>query len=447
MTNNKQVTPRCVDVVVGLAAGSEAKGKLVSLLAHQYSALVRTGAANAAHTVVYQGTRVSFHTLPCGSLHADNDCKIVLGPAAQVDMEHLKHEIELLKQFNKWLGSDGKPRLLIDRNATIVDRIDQIAENGGRMPDCGDMYFHPRDCQEHAKLGGTCVGCSMLPKESAWQKLGSTTHGAGANMIRKMARGTKMAVYTAYSPGNSKWADDVVVEPVRLAKDDPFLAPFCVDTVIVLNDLVDFNCPVMLEGTQGSVLSLHHGYPGKTTSRDTNASNWCMEAGISPLVVRHVYGVTRTFPIRVAGNSGPMSGKEIDWDDVTEFATGKPIKEWRRRLEGLSGLGCGGDEITKLKADISKYEILEVTTATKRKRRVFEFGEEDFHKAIMINRPTHLCLTFVDYLDINDIGKSRWEDLSEKSRTWILGTEARLGCFFDFLSTGPAPEATIFRSK
>jgi adenylosuccinate synthase len=445
---------RCVDVLVGLQAGSEGKGKYISALSHvPYKALVRTGSVNAAHSVVYKGKTYVFHQIPAGALHFPN-AKLILGANAQIDVEYLTREIERLKELNMFYDDAGNPRLVIDPNTTIIDPIDKIAENGGRMPDCGDLYFHPRDCDLHnvgdslGKVAGTCMGCPKLPEDSAWAKLGSTTHGCGANTIRKTARGTKMVVLPGQELNLAKyfefkipdikkmsyadaasaimaivekapvtdWSVAVDTVPVRYAEEDTFVKQFVGDTVGLLNRLIDSNQPIMLEGTQGSILSLHHGFKRKTTSRDTNAANWCSEAGVSPLAVRNVYGVMRTFPIRVAGNSGPMPGEEITWEEVTKHAN-------------------------------SPVPIEEITSATKRKRRVSTLGEEHLRRALDLNRPTNLMLTFVDYLNHEDKNKASWDSLSQKTRDWITTLESKMGVFFNYLSTGPAPEHTIIRKS
>lgn len=450
---------RTVTVVVGLAAGSEGKGKIVSKLAPEFDdgALVRTGGPNAAHTVIWRDQGYAFHQIPCGALHAPK-AKLVFGAGAQIDIEVLNREIEILKKAGVW----SEDRLIIDPQATIIDQHDKIAENGGQMPLCGDDYHHPRDCSihnhnseelsdlvelsphqdedgsrfvtpggtefgfrytdKHAQLAnkktGTCLGCPALPAESAWAKIGSTTHGAGANMIRKARRNTKMVLTSGEvvrSMGERR-LERIDLNEVKLAAHVTELHKYIVDgsTASFLNKMVDDGRKIMVEGTQGAMLSLHHAYYPYCTSRDTNVSNWLMEAGLSPFVVERVVGVTRTFPIRVAGNSGPMSGKEVTWDEVTESAKSDRVIE-------------------------------EVTTATKRRRRVFLFGVRDFELALAINRPNCLALTFVDYLSASDYGKSRWNDLSKESKQWIVQLEARTGCFFDFLSTGPNPEHTIAR--
>lgn len=456
------MTNRTVTVVVGLAAGSEGKGKFISVIAPEFNngALVRTGGPNAAHTVIYNGEGFAFHQIPCGSLHAPN-AKLVFGAGAQLDLDILWKEINLLKKLGFW----SEDRLIIDPQATIIDTVDKVAENGGAMPACEEIYFRPRDCFIHnctadelrenykgeqggevyveigssnfaiesellnslqfKKEKGTCIGCPAVPKDSAWLKIGSTTHGAGANIIRKVRRGTKMVVTAGEAvefmdggvQGDTSGLEDfqlVKANMVKLARDHADFQPYIKDTAVYLNELIDQNRKVMVEGTQGSLLSLHHSYYPFCTSRDTNVSNWLMEAGLSPFVVERVLGVTRTFPIRVAGNSGPLSGQELTWEEVTEFA-------------------C------------SPVPIEEITTATKRRRRVFNFGLDDFKKAIAINRPTELALTFVDYLHTDDYGKQNWSDLSDQATNWINQLENKTGVYFRWLSTGPNEEHTIDR--
>jgi adenylosuccinate synthase len=432
------MTNRCVDIVIGLNAGSEAKGKLISYITPGYKALVRQGSVNASHQVVRGGNKYTFHMIPCGCLH-NTDAALILGPAAQIGLERLKKEIEILKEQGCWLDSNGKTRLFIDSHATIIESIDRVAENGGRMPDCGELYTHPLDCDTHNKqLNGTCIGCSKLPKDSAWggqSGLGSTTSGVGANLIRKICRGTKMALlpgqkfdadkfWKNLSANNTfitvtelldKWYDYIEPVPVTYAKDIPELVPYLVDTVDMLNRMIDRNEPIMIEGTQGAVLSLHHGFPSKTTSRDTNAAIWCADSGISPLAVRDVYGVCRTFPIRVAGNSGPL-GTELTWDEVAKFSE-------------------------------SPTPLIEKTSATKRVRRVFLLDDKIFRKSLDLNRPTKLMLSFVDYLHYSDYGKTSWDSLTQKSRDWITTLESKMGVFFNYLSTGPSYESTIVRKS
>jgi adenylosuccinate synthase len=148
-----------------------------------------------------------------------------------------------------------------------------------------------------------------------------------------------------------------------LAKDHEFksLTVAVTDTVSEITKLLKGGKMVMLEGTQGSGLSLHHGSYPHVTSSDTNASGMAAEAGIAPGYVTNVHLVARTHPIRVAGPSGPM-GKELDWTSV-------PVQEPER------------------------------TTVTNKVRRIAEWNDEQFARAVALNAPVGIWLTFADYID------------------------------------------------
>src|SRR5260370_1473368 len=85
---------------------------------------------------------------------------------------------------------------------------------------------------------------------------------------------------------------------------------------------------ILIEGTQGTGLSLYHGDYPYVTSRDTTVAGCLSEAGIAPTSVRRVIMVCRAYPIRVQnpknGTSGPLS-QEIDWRVVSK-RSGIPLK-------------------------------------------------------------------------------------------------------------------------
>jgi len=76
---------------------------------------------------------------------------------------------------------------------------------------------------------------------------------------------------------------------------------------------------IQIEGTQGYLLSLHHRNYPQVTSSDCTALDFLTMARIAPWVVRpedlEVWVTYRPFPIRVAGNSGPLTG-ETTWEQL-----------------------------------------------------------------------------------------------------------------------------------
>jgi adenylosuccinate synthase len=155
--------------------------------------------------------------------------------------------------------------------------------------------------------------------------------------------------------------------PVRLAKDVPELRPYITDAQEVLEASYLRGDRILLEGTQGTTLSLHHGPYPHVTSRDTTVAGCLADAGIAPMRLRRVVMVCRTYPIRVGGASGPM-WKEITYEDLAS-RSGIPIDELR---------------------------TTETTTTTKRQRRIAEFDWLQLRRSTLLNGPTDIALTFVD---------------------------------------------------
>lgn len=121
--------------------------------------------------------------------------------------------------------------------------------------------------------------------------------------------------------------------------------------------------PVFIEVSQGFSLSLNASgmYP-YTTSRDCTVAQAMSDAGLHPSFYRGAMMVVRTYPIRVAGNSGPsyLDQMEISWDEL-----------------GVEP---------------------EITTVTKKIRRVFTFSIVQYMDALEANRPCSLMFNFMNYL-------------------------------------------------
>src|ERR1700732_4319677 len=82
--------------------------------------------------------------------------------------------------------------------------------------------------------------------------------------------------------------------PVRFAKDIADLRPFIRDSQAILEEAYVRREHVLLEGTQGTSLSLHHGLYPHVTSRETSVAGCLADAGVSPSRVRKVIIVCRT---------------------------------------------------------------------------------------------------------------------------------------------------------
>ena len=341
---------KVVDCLVGLQWGSEGKGKIAAYLAREYNAMVRSGGSQAGHSFYSNGVKYVNRQVPCGVINPD--CFLYLSPNSLISLEVLSKEI-----IRYGLYPD---RLLIDNHAMVI----------------------------------TDKHVNMEKKNSLKKRLASTNEGVGAAQIEKIWRKAKLFD--------------------RYANEDPELYFFSGDSVSALNLQIRKNQPILLEGTQGFGLCLNHGMYPFVTSRDVISASLLSDAGISPENYNQTIGVMRTYPIRVGGNSGPTSSKEITWEDIAKRSgSDKPISEY--------------------------------TTVTKRLRRVFEQSYEILNKAILANKPSQIALMFLDYINHEDYGKSEFEDLSDKSRDYVNELEEKLGTPITLIGTGPKENHIIDR--
>lgn len=339
-------------IVVGGQFGGEGKGKLVSYLSLK----------DNIDFVVRCGGPNSGHTVSYqGRVYrlrlvpagfVNPNSRLLLAAGTLINQDILKKEIEFCRVDPSRIG--------IDFNAGIITEKDAEYERQLQLK----------------------------------RRIGSTLSGTGAGVAKRALRDGRF----------------------KQARDVPELEPFLTCVSEELNRALDKELKVIVEGTQGFGLSLFHSdfYP-YTTSRDTTASAFLSEAGISPMRVGSVIMVIRTFPIRVAGNSGPFKN-EIDWKEV-------------QRLSGYP------------------YEPKEYTTVTGQIRKVALFDIDLVKKAVLINHPTHIALTGADYIDYRNKDLKKFDALTNRAKEVIYWIEGEIGRKIDFIGTGPEHKAIVDRRK
>lgn len=337
-----------VYTVVGGQYGSEAKGHVAAQL-HRRGSIpvgVRVGGPNAGHTVIDDDGNRFALRSIPVCAAVDDESTLVIAAGSELDIDVLMSEIELLQDA----GHPVESRLLIDPEVTIID-------------------------QSHKDLEAELVG-----------KVGSTGKGIGAARAARMMR------------------------TARLARDCDELQRFLGDTQSFLNDVHQHGVDILIEGTQGYHLGSHAGHYPQSTTNNCRAIDVIAQAGVTPLNRPEIWLVLRTYPIRVAGNSGDM-GHEIDWDVLSEATDG--------------------------------YIQPERTTVTQKIRRVAQWSSEAARAAVdgnggPANEKLHLALMFVDYLDPDLAGECDPDVLEGSSAMeWVEAVEDCLAMSFSMFGTGP----------
>jgi adenylosuccinate synthase len=199
---------------------------------------------------------------------------------------------------------------------------------------------------------------------------------------------------------------DRALRVAKMAKEIPEFEPFISDVPAELNDALDSGVNVILEGTQGTYISLYHGTYPYVTSNDVCASAICSDVGIGPTRVDEVVLVLKAYVTRVG--AGYLAG-EISADEA------------KRR---------GWDEYG---------------TVTGRQRRAAPFNFDLAKRAAMLNGATQLAVTKMDILYPDCKGTDNFSDLDPEAVAFIEKIEEEIGLPVTLIGTGPGVKEIIDR--
>ena len=199
---------------------------------------------------------------------------------------------------------------------------------------------------------------------------------------------------------------DRAMRILKLAKDFDFLSSLIVDVPQEINSALSANEHVLIEGTQGTFLSLWHGTYPFVTSKDVTASGICADVGIGPTKVNEVIVVFKSYVTRVG--TGPLD-KELSLEDAEK--------------KGWSEFG----------------------TVTGRQRRAADFDFDLARRAIMLNGATQISITKLDVLFSDCAGETSFDKLSNDAKAFIKNIEDKLNTPVTIIGTGPAINDVIDR--
>lgn len=340
-----------IQIVVGGQFGSEGKGHTCAELAkHEGEMLaIRTGGPNAGHTA-WGPDRAG----PYGDL--DREYKLRVVPVAAV----------------------ANPRAVVALAARSLVQLD-LAVQETKETDSGVLFVDP---------AATILEPSHVAVEESDAALewGSTRKGIGAarmDRVHRTARTFRDRI--AYS---SSLQEADVAEMAR--------------------EYLSEGQTVQIEAAQGYGLGLHTQYYPKTTSADCRAIDALADVGLSPWefpdAALEIWLVVRPFPIRVAGDSGPLK-HETSWEDL-----GLPVER---------------------------------TTVTHKVRRVGHWDAGLVRDAVRANgiRDVKLWVNMVDHAFPFMAGRTDTAGLTEAEKQellgWSYGVYEQTGAHVHALGTGP----------
>ncbi|AIF82736.1 adenylosuccinate synthase [Candidatus Nitrososphaera evergladensis SR1] len=209
---------------------------------------------------------------------------------------------------------------------------------------------------------------------------------------------------TGTGPANA----DRALRTLKLARDVPELSLFIEDVSNSVNYALENNENVLVEGTQGTYLSLLHGGYPFVTSKDVTASGICSDVGIGPKKVDDVLVVFKAYVTRVGG--GPLAN-ELSEDEAKK-------RGW-----------------------------MEFGSVTGRQRRAAPFDFELAKKSIRINSATQIAVTKLDVMFPSCAGVRQYEKMPADAKKFIEEIEGELGVKVTLIGTGPDLDDVVDRRR
>jgi adenylosuccinate synthase len=417
-------------IVVGTQWGDEGKGKVTDYLADQMRFVVRyQGGNNAGHTVVAEGHLLKLHLVPSGILYPH--LTSVIADGVVVDPGVLLEEMDTLSG----LGIDVS-RLVVSGNAHLI------------------MPYH----LELEKVTERHLGKHAL---------GTTKRGIGPAYADKAAR-IGLRLQDLFDPKIFREKLEVVLKEKNLLLTKIYnrlplsaetivedyraygerLRPHVADTSRLLYEGLRAGENVLFEGAQGTLLDLDHGTYPFVTSSNPVAGFALASAGVGPMEVDRVIGVTKAYVTRVGSGPFPTEDPGPDGERLGEAGkefgttTGRKrrcgwydalLVRYAARLNGLS-------EIFLTKLDVlSGFRAIKVCTGYVADGETFEdvpSHQSLFHRA----QPVYEELEGWD----ESLSEARsFGNLPPAARKYVERLQDLAGVRIGVVSVGPAREQSL----
>ncbi len=417
-------------VIVGAQWGDEGKGKATDLVGDDVDYVVRyQGGNNAGHTVVIGEESYALHLLPAGVL--SRSATPVIGNGVVIDPAVLIDEIDGLQA--RGVSCD---RLLISANAHLImphhialDKVTERHLGNARIGTTG-RGIGPTYSDKAARMG-IRVQDLMDP-------------GILAQKLELVLREKNQVLTKVYN----RRGIDAKATAAEYLSHFRRLRGYVADTGLVLNQALDEQKVVLLEGAQATQLDVDHGtYPFVTSSSPT-AGGACAGSGVGPTRITKVIGIVKAYTTRVGAGPFPteLTDASGEWLRKTgqEYGvtTGRPrrcgwfdavIARYATRVNGITDYF-----LTKLDV-LSGLEQVPVCVA-------YDVGGTRHDEIPMTQTEFHHAVPVYEYLDgwWEDISSAKeFADLPGNAQAYVRAVEDMIGAPLCGIGVGPRRDQTL----
>lgn len=423
-------------VLLGAQWGDEGKGKATDLLGHRVQYVVRyQGGNNAGHTVVIPTKngpeKFALHLLPSGILTPE--VIPVIGNGVVIDPGVLLQEIKGLNER----GIDTS-KLKISADAHIITSyhvmLDKTIER-----------FLGK-----SKIGTTGRGIGPAYGDKV-SRVGIRVQDLyDENILRKKIEGSLVSKNQTLVKVYNRRAVDIDAIVQELLGFAESLKPYVANTSLLLNEALNRNEIVLLEGGQGTLLDVDHGtYPFVTSSNPT-AGGAATGSGIGPTKITRVIGILKAYTTRVGEGPFPTELLDVNGERLREIGgergttTGRPrrcgwfdavVARYSCRINGLTDFF-----LTKLDV-LTGFKEIPVCVA-------YEVDGVRYEEMPMTQTQFHHAKPIYEYLPgwEEDISNAKtFEDLPLNARKYVEYLEKISGAPMSAIGVGQHRDATISR--
>ncbi len=416
-------------VLVGSQWGDEGKGKIVDILSEKFEIVARyQGGANAGHTVIIGDKQYILHLIPSGILRENVIC--VIGNGVVIDPQALLDEITLLESN----GIKIEGRLFISQNAHLImpyhKLLDSIGESGEQKIGTTGRGIGPCYIDKYGRRGIRIV--DLLNREELERKIRFNLKEKN-DLLQKVYQHEGLDVEAILK--------DYLVFDKAIDK-------YIKDVPAFLNQALDENKSVLLEGAQGTFLDVDHGtYPYVTSSSPTSGGA-CTGTGIPPNRIDSVIGIVKAYTTRVGNGPFPTELTEEEGEKLrtigAEFGatTGRPRRcGWFDAfLVAYSKMINGIDSVAITKLDVlSHFDIIKVCVGYElagKRLKYFPTSVDQFSKVTPIYET-------LDGWNQNISDCKSYDELPSRTKDYLNFISNQSGIKIDIISVGAKRQQTI----
>lgn len=422
-----------VNAIVGANWGDEGKGKITDVYAANSDIVIRfQGGANAGHTIINEYGKFALHQLPSGVFH--KHITNIIGNGVALDVPKFINEISTLKQQG------------VEPNVLVSDRTQLV------MP-----YHVLLDTYEEERLKD--------------KKFGSTKSGIAPFYSDKYAKlGIQISELFYEKQLKSKIEEKCYVKNIlmkhlynqpeldaneifeTLMKYRQMIEPYVTDTFEFIQNALENDKDILLEGQLGSLRDPDFGIYPYSTSSSTLAGYGTVGAGIPPHKINKIMAVVKAYSSAVG--EGPFVSEIFEEDaaelrsrggDAGEFGatTGRP-----RRMGWFdvvaSKYGCkvqGATDIALTALDVLGYlDQIPVCIGYKIDGKIIDYfpNTNKLYEA----KPV---LEYLPGWNCDIRGITEFDTLPENAQKYVKFIEEAIGIPVTLVSNGPRRDEIIRR--